>query len=1113
MKVIKYDKGFDIDADKRYSPILTVINKKIYVTTNWNNLFKILLFTYCCKNNNMDQIEKDCKLLGRSGDFAFCDDIDEETIRFVKFSPKHYVMIYRDNRDIDTLKDIERYTGRANLEIYIAEYSLDETDKLESFKNDAVESFKNTSKQKVGNTHNLVTRINNAVLSDKEKFIIKINTEFDKVNLLGDISIDENEEKILKEYMHDAIELILQGYAIKNKKVFAYGLVWVAQRRYMSKTFWPYVNEEFGVHISGNDQYRFRESYESVMKRKVKHYDEEVGRDIQNICMHAFVCNPCTDQFFKYLFDFWRIDIARNIENSVDEDGKDMFDMLIEEISEHPQNIMLHTALALKNNPKGSKIRIRRLLNLIDHCYWNDVTPQNSKSRLVNRFMQWKDNPHSAFHKEWSKTEIERNRGRGERLLTSPTIEYDPRTYSFSLILPKQLLRGCQEEEEPVWIISFNDIVKQIPADLLRGNVFLYTNECSIPLDRNCLFNRISIVIKSDRREYKEFVIEQDDIRFFNGRRRLIKYGDYISRDAASFFVKKGYSIEFINGDVTGADTSSDCFDFYTLGNLDGVIMVLPNGHALPFGRPIEEGLISSRILTGVKAVDNDEFYSISSTTERVFFKTTKSFLKGTSIKVYKDSDLVYFGKVIDKKYIEFKVDDVVSDIYGYIIDLREYMTVNGLYKIEIGIPRCNLRVYRICYIEGFNYEYMGAPFVFKDYGSILVPDDLGFEFDGKWISLSGYRRFNFSIDENETNDYVKEHKLHLNYKLPTASVMLEFDIPALYWKYEIGSEWLYQRPSDMFAVDLPDKIYVSGNVDLSSTIMCIEGEDVEIRPQYDKESDSYYFRTVDLSDYLDREDLYRDVLLKIDDEYSSFLKVYCRSVLNSYSISGNTIDNKIYGSFDIYGRSEYAVTIKRGNEVVAELEPLDNGKLDFECEVEEGSYTIELYELETDSSGFGSIPYLMNSLVCEVNDPTKLDKASIKILHIKNRDHEIANTRLNKTMYFIMNLSRTEYDPGIMTWLDVDDDFWLRCVYYIGDFCSGNEKEFIARAMVIFDDFSNINEVMIKTEIDGEYLDLVYDSEKECLIGQDVSFNQSTKCLNDDKYKFGINIRRRKKG
>ena len=36
---------------------------------------------------------------------------------------------------------------------------------------------------------------------------------------------------------------------------------------------------------------------------------------IDNISMHSFVTKQCAPQFSDYLFDFWRIDLWRNIDN------------------------------------------------------------------------------------------------------------------------------------------------------------------------------------------------------------------------------------------------------------------------------------------------------------------------------------------------------------------------------------------------------------------------------------------------------------------------------------------------------------------------------------------------------------------------------------------------------------------------------------------------------------------------------------------------------------------------------------------------------------------------------------------------------------------------------
>ena len=51
--------------------------------------------------------------------------------------------------------------------------------------------------------------------------------------------------------------------------------------------------------------------------------------------------------------------------------------------------IQQHVSDALKVNPRGAKIRIRRYLRLIDKYFWNDFTYAKSNNRIVNLLYKW----------------------------------------------------------------------------------------------------------------------------------------------------------------------------------------------------------------------------------------------------------------------------------------------------------------------------------------------------------------------------------------------------------------------------------------------------------------------------------------------------------------------------------------------------------------------------------------------------------------------------------------------------------------------------------------------------------------------------------------------------
>lgn len=633
--IFKYTSSRVWDSETSYRPLFTIINKKLYRTNSWNELFQILLFSYCYKTDNMARIndDLDSRRTFHNHTSLIVKGIDESN-RAAKFAPDLCVRVFSPSSvDCEALARIQYYIGK-KVEIYIVKHERNADKKvIEEQGNVFISKYIEDNGIKNGSTKHLVAHINGKVLSEKEKFFRRIEKEFDRTTLIGDIDISSVEEWQLKKYMLDALDVVAFGNGvILHPKIFAFGLVRFAMKHYESKTFWPYLKQEYGLSVPGVNQWRINEKFKEIMQDNNKVYDDCDNNYIQNICMHAFVCDKYAYRFFDYMFDFWRLDLSRSIENCTDDSGNDLFEILIEEVTNGGQDIKLHTSMALKMNPKGCKNRFRRVLRMIDNSYWNDADYSSSNNRITVLFNKWKNDPKSSFAREIAKTTSSRKHGRGEKLLSRPTIVFSPSDNSFRLFLPKQVLRGCTEDENPYWDITVCDKHKKMLANLLRGKAFLFTEETSIRIDKEHLFEEIDIKLSSEKRIYYRRIIKSDDIRFFNSKLRNIdSYDDYITKDISHVLVKKDKTIDYINGSFEACDRTGDDFDLYSLEPSVGDILILPNNHALSFGQPLVEGIISEHRIDGVKALYGDVEYRTTNHLEKLFFKTSKQKLKGTS--------------------------------------------------------------------------------------------------------------------------------------------------------------------------------------------------------------------------------------------------------------------------------------------------------------------------------------------------------------------------------------------------------------------------------------------------------------------------------------------------
>lgn len=1118
-EIIKYNPLTTQNSSKYYTPAFTIIKKKLYLVSSWQDLFKILMFSLCYKPNNMDKVLEDQNIRFHSfGDRMIITNKAEESGFFVKFSPALYIRTFSNGRlNCAMLNKVKRYFNTNDYSIYLVRAdSVDEAQIDSDTMTQFINELRTRIKFKNGSAKHLIAHINGKVLNKKEKFFRRIEREFDQKVFIGDIDLYDD-EAILKQFMHDAIEKIITGNSLLHEKVFAYGMVRTALVHYKEKKYWTHVNSDYSVYLNANDQKVINEAYKRIMKKNNKAY-EDTAAYIQNICMHAFVCSECAPQFFNYMFGFWKLDLDCSLENIVDDNGNNLFEIMISEIDKNVQDVMIHTTMALRNNSSGCKNRFRRILKMIDDSFWKGTQYNSSSNRITKLFSEWKDDPQSSFNKELKRRTDERKRGRGEKRLSKPTIVYDPSRSSFQLLLPKQILKDCTESEHLCWYIRIGDKTTCIEPELLRGKSSLFTKETHKNLTDSQIFDEFSIHLKSEIREYSKFVIAKEEYRIFNRRNRCIEIiGGYISKDTRYIITPKDVEIDYLNGDFVDEDRNNTDYDVKYLEPSEGEIIILPNKQAVPIGNVLNEGIVEKYTVSGVNAFYNDQLYSIISKPEKLFIKTTNEKFNGTSLRFYKRNNQIHLIKVSDCNYIEIKLDESRKNSYGYIIDLGELLTKNGFYDIEINVPGRKPVPLKFCLINGFSYTFQNAPFIFSEYGRISFPKDLSVVTDDNWIIKDEAKSLVFTLDEEPkiVKRFVWDRKLKLLYQMENEQVEISFDIPALYWKYDVTDDWSFRHPDDMFKSKMPGHIYIAGGLDLQSAKLVMpdgfSDEYTDISTNKDSKMDLYYFRTVDIRSLFNRDEEYQNINLLINGASHSFIKVYCRSKVRSSSISGDFKKQIIYGYFDILGVSEYMVTIRKDGEIIEEDIPLVDGRFSVECHVTEGTYNVTLYELEDDGSGFGAVSYELQKLSLDLVDVGNFSGKTLIIDYIRDRARkynqlEIANNYLISNLRKIDYQKALKYNPYFWKHNELSEDF----TYYIGDFCVINyyqEPKYLSKALVVFDDHQNAGEILLNMIHDGEGYSLYYYKEKHKLIPYDLKDIKKLTVLDDDLYTIGVSL------
>lgn len=1157
--------------DLNYLPVIMVLNNVLYKVNNWENAMKIFYYNVYSMEKNKSFIDGIVnKPLFKTERVLFSNDISQisRASTWHKFSSDYYVKVFKDNEKNSNYKQNNFVLLRFILEnlnikgfrlfMYPAEDISTEDGKLAI--NKMVDKLLKVTKTrkyigKVGTRY--ISFINRNIFTPEDNFYGRIEREFDKKILIGDININSIEAEMLKKYMTAQLNRFVKfnsaSFEIEHEKVFCYGLVRFGMKYYDKKTFWSFFSNEFGITLAANQQGKLiREYYKPVMIKYGKKYSDtqsEIKDDfINNITMHAFVSDKYANQLFDYLFSYYIHDIYASLDNLYDENNKlvSSFKDLIEEIIsyEHP-DIMKHTSMAVINNRKGCEAKIRRILQIIDDA-WHDRQLGKSNNRLYNLLYSWLEDSNSYFQKLYNK-ELRRRKGNTDSREVnyhSPLLSYNSKNDKFYLVMPLQRLRNATKDDYPEWTVTIGDVKytylhTKLPEDK-RG---FYIDECTIEIeDSSLIFETMKISLDSGDKNFTRALINSDDVRFFTMDGKIVdhnykKYGLPVGNIIG--FTKSSIVPEHIGNSLITYKVNNLYYTEYILSK--GDIVVLLDGHAIQVGLSINTGLVAAEPLNNILA-NGKKIYT---TIPKLLFNATKKQIKGTRFKI---NDKSYNVDETECKCFKLS-NDLSEEKYGYLLDLSKYISNNDIYNVSINIP--GSRENNDCsfvYIRNFAYEFIGAPYVFTDNCSLIFTGNLKFKeendksFKEDWAIISFNEKvFHFTLSKETDKTLVDDVYLRLNGYLGSTIVEIKISIPALYWKYKKEDEWNHLAPADMALNKVPKQMYFTGPFDFiskKSKLYINSSQDISSRFEWDKNVASYKIKLSALTSYIkDNRDDYGEnevFALSLNGNKYDCLNVVCRSKLLSQPIlTADFKDNIIYGDFDIIGDGTYFLDLYFEDEKIIDELPIKNGKIKVKLEndILSGKYRVDIIEHEEDEDtfeGYSCVSVNQKEIYVELLNPYKLMDKTFILEYIQDRKR-LYQPLLLKSKYRVVNLKRTSYEE-IVTNYDVlsyrfDDveETYKNAILYEADLCFMTTlgSRFKHKVLLAFVNQFDISDVIILRFAPDEdaYSFMLYDKDTCWFVKNDTDFKQNRKIsiyrernmrltwIMDDRYFFKLSL------
>ena len=826
----------------------------------------------------------------------------------------------------------------------------------------------------------------------------RIDRNIQKATYLGDISISDEEYALLLQTLRNYQTRIFKNKGSLISPLICVALVQIGIHRYMGGDYWGNLSDELGVEPLAGLQQR---ALGRLFIRTMKHYGKNMLEEnayVGNILMHTYVCRYYANNYFDFLFKYYDLDLDRDLSRLNNDEMNALIDT-IKEKSGADRSYLLAQQIcsAVLVNPKGARIRIRRHLQTIDHYFFDDDRVLTSKNRIYGYLFDW-----AASSDCFQSVIANRSRnGRGGRQFSSPYLICDLSCYSFSIVLPPQLVRMV-EPETVYWQIQTSRRVCKIPVELFCAITGYKTGETRMVIETNELLEKIQLsVVSESNGSLRTFLIAEQDVRFFNPdgvhiHARALQVGRAWAFSAPDIELDSTALLEtFIDN---GLRITYLCFEYLDM-------LRLPRGKMIVIGKKIiEEGFVGKGLLESAYVVLGEAHYPLYHDLPRLILKLPASKADGTLLMVNGVR-----RQLLQWDTVAFQLEDTSNEV-GYCVALQKKdFPGNGLCEIIVDAPGKKNKCWRFVYMEELEVRFDGAPYVFQSRGSIALPDALTLSYDNNvYVKDKGHNIFMFKLSGDQ-----REAVFTTN--LSDQSAVLHFAIPALFWRFD-NAKWNVGQPAEIWHRAFPSSIELSVPWHKVSVYLdeddSVEGELEEdfimqeaAVVRSNQEDHTFLFDTTKFKSYFAGEKIIRTVFIDFASEHIEFIKVITASYVSSCTISGDFEANILSIQTDLIGGAHYYIDVSCGDIVLLDKVCLYNGEFIGKTELRSGIYKVILYESEPNETGFGSS--CLNELASfesRLINPYDMRGRTFEILYWCNKDDPSIRTLLGM-QYFVKDL------------------------------------------------------------------------------------------------------------
>lgn len=952
-----------------------------------------------------------------------------------------------DEYDIAIHEIIQKMSGDNYAEKVIKKYNRKE---LEALYRDTKELLK---------TNGTIDPKYQNLLHEKEEVDVmsilhnRIVKEFQNVTLLSEIEINDREFDLLMYYFKKKYLQIKESFRRPCVDVlFSVAMVQIGIR-YYENNFWPQVAK--AADIVELDQISRGWVGGSVTETLLAFGKPVYSKNeyVTNVMMHCFITDAYAGRFFDYLFQYYRIDMERDISGLQDLDLEYICESIINPYSKRKQLLSEYTAMSIRAAKEYCKNVIINTLKMIDHSFWDeDYEDQYLTGRLEKRFEEWKTQ--SDFYQiEKRKNKKEISEGKCTRQFRAPHLECCFETGNFNIILPSQMIpiAGSDEIPDVRWFIVSRK-KWDFQCSLSDGYSGYKTEEICIPLEPDDIFYKYVFLLFSNNVPLRSFMWDEKKVQFFTSAGKCVG-GEHLEPGRLFAFGSEDSCVQSIALLYEGREFG---IKYYELNLHENDFVCVQGEDNYYVGQIPKPGLSDINKTLGLTISSNDkEFTSIPVYSEcpELIIEMEEEQYHGTAVivngTVNKLSQIefvdVHAGKSSERKYYFIYTGNLQGVKEGY-------------NKILVDYPKTQKRLFVEYYkLSDFSFEFIDSPYIFKEHGILRVNRKLV----NDKICLNLIENVeNIIFDMSELTDGVLNVSAWEDF-------VLHFEIPMLLVSWN-RKEWQYKQLEDIWHANLEDIIYIRYPAAVIALYVDSKNGNISKRIYKHRADEIFDCDLTKFKSYFSKTKIIEKICMEVTNQKIDLFKIIQKSCLVDVKLSANLEAKGIEAKLDILGKSNYFVDLYCEDILLVEKEPVpDNMKLYFDIEVDTADYTVKIYESEEDFSFDEEYEFVGEKTQALVN-PADLIGGCMRIKEIRTNDMHSLPIAVEYAYYLFLEkqISCNSYE-GILTAV-----FHKMNVMYA------------SKANIEISDINKADTVRIKRKIKNKTFDsFVYDSDKEAIL------------------------------